>query len=115
MEAKQESALALQFKASAVVSNETHAAEVTLSEGVVATVYIAELPDAEFRRIVGDKEGYDRAKLLKAAIRDEAGGPLFSKQFPADNLRPKIAAEIEKLVMRHNGFAGDEAEAAGKD
>lgn len=73
---------------------------------------VVELPDAEFRKIIGKKEGYDRSELIAAAVRDPDGGIVFNKG-TAGTLKPKVARDLEQLVMKHNGFDGEGAEAEG--
>lgn len=111
MASKKDSALLGKFQQSACVSQESKAVEFDLA-GEKVTVLVAELPDAQFRKIIGRKEGYDRAELIAAAIRDEDGSPLFTREV-AGTLKPKVARDLEQLVMKSNGFDGDEAEAEG--
>lgn len=112
MATKRESALLGKFQqAGGCVSELAKAVEFDLG-GEKVIVHIAELPDAQFRKIIGRKEGYDRAELIATAIRDEDGSPVFTREL-AGTLKPKVARDLEQLVMKANGFDGEEADAEG--
>ena len=104
--------LALQ-QSGACVGEELHHFELELGDAKVPLA-VAEIPDAQFRRIIGNKNGYDRAELIAAAVRDPDGGVVFDKA-SAGNLKPLVARELESRVMKFNGFDGEGAEAAGND
>lgn len=95
----------------ACVGAELHNFELTIGDAKVPLA-VAEIPDAEFRRIIGNKNGYDRAELIAAAVRDPDGGVVFDKA-GAGKLKPMIARELESSVMKFNGFDGGSAEETG--
>jgi len=95
----------------ACVGAELHHFELTIGEATVPLA-VAEVPDAEFRRIIGNKNGYDRAELIAAAVRDPDGGVVFDKA-SAGRLKPLIARDLESRVMKFNGFDGEGAEETG--
>lgn len=97
----------------ACVGETLHPVDFEIGEATIQ-IAIIELPDAEFRKILGSKDGYDRADLIAAAVRDPDGGVVFNKG-TAGKLKPKVARDLEQLVMKHNGFDGDGAEAEGND
>ncbi|MGV8944661.1 hypothetical protein, partial [Thermomonas sp.] len=56
------SALAALQAGGACVNEQLNPVDFTIGDAVVPLAII-ELPDAEFRKIIGRKEGYDRAEL----------------------------------------------------
>lgn len=85
-------------------SKDVHADTITLPNGDKAQFYVRELPDAEFRKLWQDA---DRAKLIAATICDEDGKPVMTV-VQAAQLKPLVAAELQRVAMKHSGF-GDEA------
>ncbi|MGV6483173.1 hypothetical protein ACTUVJ_000213 [Stenotrophomonas indicatrix] len=85
-------------------SKDVHADTITLPNGDKAQFHVRELPDAEFRKLWG--EG-DRAKLIASSICDEDGKPVMNVT-QAAQLKPLVAAELQRVAMKHSGF-GDEA------
>lgn len=79
---------------------------IELPDGRKSQFYVRALSDTEFRSLWASK---DRAKLLAATICDEDGKPVLSPK-QAGELRPKVAASFEEIVLKHAGF-GSEAEA----
>ncbi|MBO8043327.1 hypothetical protein J6396_37340, partial [Pseudomonas aeruginosa] len=78
-----------------------------LPNGAKAQFHVRELPDAEFRKLWG--EG-DRAKLIAATICDEDGKPVMNVT-QAAQLKPLVAAELQRVAMKHSGFGEDAAQA----
>ncbi|WP_295516219.1 hypothetical protein [uncultured Stenotrophomonas sp.] len=85
-------------------SKDVHADMITLPSGDKAQFHVRELPDAEFRKLWS--EG-DRAKLIAATICDDDGKPVMDAA-QAAQLKPLVAAELQRVAMKHSGF-GDEA------
>ncbi len=85
-------------------SKDVHADTITLPNGDKAQFYVRELPDAEFRKLWGEA---DRAKLIAATICDGDGKPVMDVT-QAAQLKPLVAAELQRVAMKHSGF-GDEA------
>jgi len=95
-------------------SKDVHADTITLPNGAKAQFHVRELPDAEFRKLWS--EG-DRAKLIAATICDENGASVMSVK-QAAQLKPMVAAELQRVAMKHSGFGDEAAEAqadAGND
>jgi len=95
-------------------SKDVHADTITLPNGDKAQFHVRELPDVEFRRLWS--EG-DRAKLIAAAICDEDGKPVMNVT-QAAQLKPLVAAELQRVAMKHSGFGEEAAQAqadAGND
>lgn len=98
--------------AGAFAAQELHRDTVELSPGVTAEFFVRELPDTEFRRIWADG---DRAKLIAACIRDEDGKAVMTVE-KAGTLKPTIAAEFQRIALKHSGFGdSDLQEEAGND
>lgn len=97
--------------AGAFASTELHKRSVPIGSGS-ADVYIREFPDNEFRKTVG--EGYDRANLIAAGVCDADGKTIFTSD-QAAKLKPYIARELERLIMRLNGGGDIEAQAEADD
>jgi hypothetical protein len=93
----------------ACVGENLHTFDFEVGEAKIPLAVI-ELPDAEFRKIIGNPNGYDRSELIAAAVRDPDGGIVFNKG-TAGKLKPKVARDLEKMVMTHNGFGDDTAQA----
>lgn len=91
-------------------SKDVHADTITLPNGNKAQFHVRELPDAEFRKLWGEA---DRAKLIAATICDEDGKPVMDEA-QAAQLKPLVAAELQRVAMKHSGF-GDEAVQAQAD
>ena len=91
-------------------SKDVHADTITLPNGNKAQFHVRELPDAEFRKLWSDA---DRAKLIAATICDEDGKPVMDEA-QAAQLKPLVAAELQRVAMKHSGF-GDEAAQAQAD
>ncbi len=91
-------------------SKDVHADTITLPNGNKAQFHVRELPDAEFRKLWGEA---DRAKLIAATICDEDGKPVMDEA-QAAQLKPLVAAELQRVAMKHSGF-GDEAAQAQAD
>lgn len=91
-------------------SKDVHADTITLPNGDKAQFHVRELPDVEFRKLWS--EG-DRAKLIAAAICDEDGKPVMNVT-QAAQLKPLVAAELQRVAMKHSGF-GEEAAKAQAD
>ena len=91
-------------------SKDVRADTITLPDGKQAQFHVRELPDVEFRKLWG--EG-DRAKLIAATICDEDGKTVMSEA-QAAQLKPLVAAELQRVAMKHSGF-GDEAAQAQAD
>jgi len=91
-------------------SKDVHADTITLPNGNRAQFHVRELPDAEFRKLWGEA---DRAKLIAATICDEDGKPVMDEA-QAAQLKPLVAAELQRVAMKHSGF-GDEAAEAQAD
>jgi len=91
-------------------SKDVHADTITLPNGHKAQFHVRELPDAEFRKLWGEA---DRAKLIAATICDEDGKPVMDEA-QAAQLKPLVAAELQRVAMKHSGF-GDEAAQAQAD
>jgi len=85
-------------------SKDVHADTIVLPNGEKAQFYVRELPDAEFRKLFQDG---DRAKLIAATICDEDGKPVLTDK-QAAQLKPLVAAELQRVAMKHSGF-GDHA------
>lgn len=95
-------------------SKDVRADTITLPNGDKAQFHVRELPDVEFRRLWS--EG-DRAKLIAAAICDEDGKPVMNVT-QAAQLKPLVAAELQRVAMKHSGFGEEAAQAqvdAGND
>lgn len=95
-------------------SKEVHADTITLPNGDKAQFHVRELPDVEFRKLWS--EG-DRAKLIAACICDEDGKPVMNVT-QAAQLKPLVAAELQRVAMKHSGFGEEAAQAqadAGND
>ncbi|WP_117310046.1 hypothetical protein [Stenotrophomonas sp. G4] len=95
-------------------SKDVHADTITLPNGDKAQFHVRELPDVEFRKLWS--EG-DRAKLIAAAICDEDGKPVMNVK-QAAQLKPLVAAELQRVAMKHSGFGEEAAQAqadAGND
>ncbi|WP_312237797.1 hypothetical protein [Stenotrophomonas sp.] len=95
-------------------SKELHADTITLPNGDKAQFHVRELPDVEFRKLWS--EG-DRAKLIAAAICDEDGKPVMDVT-QAAQLKPLVAAELQRVAMKYSGFGEEAAQAqadAGND
>ncbi|MBH1548758.1 hypothetical protein I5U02_02095 [Stenotrophomonas maltophilia] len=95
-------------------SKDVHADTITLPNGDKAQFHVRELPDVEFRKLLS--EG-DRAKLIAAAICDEDGKPVMNVT-QAAQLKPLVAAELQRVAMKHSGFGEEAAQAqadAGND
>lgn len=95
-------------------SKDVHADTITLPNGDKAQFHVRELPDVEFRKLWS--EG-DRAKLIAAAICDEDGKPVMNVS-QAAQLKPLVAAELQRVAMKHSGFGEEAAQAqvdAGND
>lgn len=88
-------------------SKDVRADTITLPNGAKAQFHVRELPDAEFRKLWG--EG-DRAKLIAATICDEDGKPVMNVE-QAAQLKPLVAAELQRVAMKHSGFGEDAAQA----
>lgn len=99
--------------AGAMASDDVASHEVAIGDGT-ATVYVRELSDKKFRKILTKVGGYDRADLIAAAIADEAGKAVFTVE-QAGNLKPKMAKLLEEVAMKANGFDPKLAEEAGND
>lgn len=96
--------------AGAFAAKDVHRDTVELAPGVTAEFYVRELPDTEFRKIWA--EG-DRAKLIAACIRDADGKAVMTAE-KAGKLKPLIAAELQKIALKHSGFGeSDLQEEAG--
>lgn len=80
---------------------------IELPDGKTAQFFVRELPDAEFRKLWREA---DRSTLIAATICDEDGKPVMTAK-QAAQLKPLVAAELQKIAMKHSGF-GDEAEKA---
>lgn len=91
-------------------SKDVHADTITLPNGDKAQFHVRELPDVEFRKLWS--EG-DRAKLIAASICDEDGKPVMNVT-QAAQLKPLVAAELQRVAMKHSGF-GEEASQAQAD
>jgi hypothetical protein len=87
---------------------------IELPDGSKAQFYVRALSDTAFRSLWTSK---DRAKLIAATICDEDGKPVLSPK-QAGELKPKVAASLEEVVLKHAGFGSDaeaEQEEAGND
>lgn len=129
MSKQNENTLSASLESDGLVSAQLHAASVTIGEKEIQ-LHIAELPDGKFRKIIGKASGYDRSDLIAEAVRNEDGSFVFKKadgklvmkkiedgsyESVVGLLKPKVARDIEKLVMTHNGFDEEKAEAEGND
>lgn len=88
--------------------------KIELRPGVVAELFVLELPDAKFRKLWGEN---DRAKLIAATICDADGKPVMTEK-QAAQLKPRVAAQFSALALKHSGFGDDarvEAEDAGNE
>lgn len=88
--------------------------KIELRAGVVAELFVLELPDVKFRKLWADN---DRAKLIAATICDADGKPVMTEK-QAAQLKPSVAAQFSALALKHSGFGEDakvEAEDAGND
>lgn len=88
--------------------------KIELRPGVVAELFVLELPDAKFRKLWGEN---DRTKLIAATICDADGKPVMTER-QAAQLKPSVAAQFAALALKHSGFGGDamvEAEDAGNE
>lgn len=95
-------------------SKDVRADTITLPNGDKAQFHVRELPDVEFRKLWS--EG-DRAKLIAASICDEDGKPVMNVT-QAAQLKPLVAAELQRVAMKHSGFGEEAAQAqadAGND
>ncbi len=95
-------------------SKDVHADTITLPNGDKAQFHVRELPDVEFRKLWS--EG-DRAKLIAASICGEDGKPVMNVT-QAAQLKPLVAAELQRVAMKHSGFGEEAAQAqadAGND
>jgi len=88
--------------------------KIELRPGVVAELFVLELPDVKFRKLWADN---DRAKLIAATVCDADGKPVMTEK-QAAQLKPNVAAQFQALALKHSGFGEDakvEAEEAGND
>ena len=99
--------------AGAMASDDVTSHEVAIGDGT-ATVFVHELSDKRFRKILTKVGGYDRADLIAAAIADESGKAVFTAE-QAGNLKPKMAKLLEEVAMKANGFDAKAAEEVGND
>lgn len=90
----------------AFAADNVHRDTVELKPGTTAEFYVRELPDSEFRRIWADG---DRAKLIAATICDADGNAVMDAK-QAGKLKPLIAAELQKIALKHSGFGDVEAQ-----
>jgi len=88
-------------------SKDVHADTITLPNGEKAQFHVRELPDVEFRKLWN---GGERSKLIASTICDQDGKPVMTEG-QADQLKPLVAAELQRVAMKHSGF-GDEAKQA---
>lgn len=88
-------------------SKDVRADTITLPSGAKAQFHVRELPDAEFRKLWN--EG-DRAKLIAATICDADGKPVMNVS-QAAALKPLVAAELQRVAMKHSGFGDDAIQA----
>lgn len=88
-------------------SKDVHPDTITLPTGDKASFHVRELPDAEFRKLYQEA---DRAKLIAATICDEDGKPVMTAA-QASQLKPLVAAEFQRVSMKHSGFGDGAAEA----
>lgn len=88
-------------------SKDVHADTIALPNGDKALFHVRELPDAEFRKLWADG---DRAKLIAATICDEDGKPVMNVT-QANQLKPLVAAELQRVAMKHSGFGDGAAQA----
>ncbi|HBS54553.1 MAG TPA: hypothetical protein DEA38_02325 [Stenotrophomonas sp.] len=76
---------------------------IELPDGSKAQFYVRALPDAEFRNLYASG---DRAKLIAATICDE-GGKRVLTEAQAGELKPKVAASLQSIALKHAGFGSD--------
>lgn len=100
----------------AFASTELHKRSVPIGPKKKADVFVREIPDSEYRALIG--ANYDRSKLIAAGICDADGKPVMSAE-QAATLKPRVAYDLEKLVMTVNASGDADAqteqdEAAGK-
>lgn len=88
-------------------SKDVHPDTITLPNGEKAQFHVRELPDVEFRKLWN---GGERSKLIASTICDQDGKPVMTEG-QADQLKPLVAAELQRVAMKHSGF-GDEAKQA---
>lgn len=88
-------------------SKDVHADTITLPNGDKAQFHVRELPDVEFRRLWNED---DRAELIAATICDEDGKPVMNAT-QAAQLKPLVAAELQRVAMKHSGFGAEAAKA----
>jgi hypothetical protein len=76
---------------------------IELPDGTKAEFFVRALPDTEFRQLWSTA---DRAKLIAATICDENGKRVLSEQ-QAGELKPKVAASLQAIALKHAGFGSD--------
>lgn len=92
-----------------LVSNELHEHTITLPDGTPASVYVRELPQAEFRRYYLAEHSEDEetrvgsvARLLSAGVCKPDGSPLLTYK-QALQLKPTVAAQLFEALLITNG------------
>ncbi|MCU1123527.1 hypothetical protein ABK045_20165 [Stenotrophomonas pavanii] len=76
---------------------------IELPDGSKAQFYVRALPDTEFRNLYASG---DRAKLIAATICDEDGKRVLTEK-QAGDLKPKVAASLQSIALKHAGFGSD--------
>lgn len=100
---------------SAFASTDVRAESITMpGTEDTAQVFVRELPDKQFRDILGDPNGYDRARLIHEAIRNADGKTLLTRD-QASKLKPQMAKVLEEAAMRGNGLDKTVQEEAGNE
>ena len=87
---------------------------IELPDGSKAQFYVRALPDTEFRKLYASG---DRAKLIAATICNEDGQRVLTEK-QAGELKPKVAASLQSIALKHAGFGSDAdalLEEAGND
>ena len=76
---------------------------IELPDGSKAQFYVRALPDTEFRKLYASG---DRAKLIAATICNEDGQRVLTEK-QAGELKPKVAASLQSIALKHAGFGSD--------
>lgn len=87
---------------------------IELPDGSKAQFYVRSLPDTEFRDLYATG---DRSKLIAATICDAEGKRVMTPK-QAGELKPKVAASLQSIALKHAGFGSDAdalLEEAGND
>ncbi|WP_416058408.1 hypothetical protein [Stenotrophomonas maltophilia] len=76
---------------------------IELPDGRKAQFYVRSLPDTEFRDLYATG---DRSKLIAATICDAEGKRVMTPK-QAGELKPKVAASLQSIALKHAGFGSD--------